>query len=119
MGRFCESTYEETFLRLLEENGWEYTYGEDQTSKLFMRSAEFLSNGEVREIETRADLKRELSQRESGGVFVCTIQKFSEGAGLINERGNIICFSDEAHRTQLGVGSKLEIVAEFKSVLHA
>ena len=87
---------------------------QDQTSKLFMRSAEFLSNGEVREIETRADLKRELSQRESGGVFVCTIQKFSEGAGLINERGNIICFSDEAHRTQLGVGSKLEIVEKGK-----
>ena len=82
---------------------------EDQTTKLFVRSVEFLSNGEVREIESRSDLKKELSSRESGGVFICTIQKFSEGTGLVNERGNIICFSDEAHRTQLGVGSKLQI----------
>ena len=83
---------------------------QDQTSKLFVRSAEFLSNGEVREIESRSDLRTELSHRESGGVFICTIQKFSEGAGLINGRSNIVCFSDEAHRSQLGVGSKLEIV---------
>ena len=83
---------------------------QDQTAKLFIRSAEFLSSGEVREIETRADLKEELSHRESGGIFICTIQKFSEGTGLVNDRGNIICFSDEAHRTQLGVGSKLAIV---------
>ena len=87
---------------------------QDQTSKLFMRSVEFLSNGEVREIESRADLQKELSSRESGGVFVCTIQKFSEGAGLVNERSNIICFSDEAHRTQLGTGSRLEIVGDGK-----
>ena len=85
---------------------------QDQTSKLFMRSAEYLSNGEVREIESRTDLQRELSLRPSGGVFICTIQKFSEGTGLINERNNIICFSDEAHRSQLGVGSKLEIKDE-------
>ena len=85
---------------------------QDQTSKLFMRSAEYLSNGEVREIESRADLANELKVRESGGVFICTIQKFSEGTGLVNERSNIICFSDEAHRSQLGVGSKLQIVDE-------
>ena len=85
---------------------------QDQTSKLFMRSAEYLSNGEVREIESRTDLQRELSLRPSGGVFICTIQKFSEGTGLVNDRSNIICFSDEAHRSQLGVGSKLQIVDE-------
>ena len=25
MSKFCESTYEEAFVQLLEENGWEYT----------------------------------------------------------------------------------------------
>ncbi len=83
---------------------------QDQTSKLFMRSTEFLANGEVREIESRQDLIDELSLRKTGGVFICTIQKFSEGTGLVNGRGNIVCFSDEAHRSQLGVGSRLEIV---------
>ena len=31
---FYESEYEEAFLQLLEENGWEYTYGEDLHRKL-------------------------------------------------------------------------------------
>ena len=34
MSKFCESTYEEAFLQLLEGNGWEYTYGEDLHRKL-------------------------------------------------------------------------------------
>lgn len=81
-----------------------------QSVKLFENSTDFLCNGMVRKIEDRNDLKTELSQRESGGVFICTIQKFCEETGLINNRSNIICFSDEAHRTQTGVGSKLKIV---------
>lgn len=81
-----------------------------QSVKLFENSTDFLSNGIVRKIETRDDLKTELSNRESGGVFICTIQKFCEGTGLLSTRSNIICFSDEAHRTQTSVGSKLKIV---------
>ena len=81
-----------------------------QSVKLFENSTDFLSNGMVRKIEDRDDLKRELSQRESGGVFICTIQKFCGETGLLSNRSNIICFSDEAHRTQTSVGSKLKIV---------
>ncbi len=81
-----------------------------QSVKLFENSTDFLSNGMVRKIEDRDDLRRELSQRESGGVFICTIQKFCGETGLLSNRSNIICFSDEAHRTQTGVGSKLKIV---------
>jgi type I restriction enzyme R subunit len=45
---------------------------------------------------------------ESGGVFLTTIQKFCETTGLLSNRENIICISDEAHRTQTGVSSKLK-----------
>jgi len=45
---------------------------------------------------------------ESGGVYLTTIQKFCESTGLLSNRRNIICISDEAHRTQTGVGSKLK-----------
>ena len=34
MSKFCESTYEEAFIQLLEENGWEYTCGDDLHRKL-------------------------------------------------------------------------------------
>lgn len=81
-----------------------------QTGKLFVHSSDFLSNGYVRVIESREDLAKELSSRGSGGVFICTIQKFCESTGLLSDRSNIICFSDEAHRTQNNIGSKLKIV---------
>lgn len=81
-----------------------------QSVKLFENSTDFLSNGTVRKIEDREDLMHELSSRETGGVFICTIQKFCAETGLLSNRSNIICFSDEAHRTQTGVGSKLKIV---------
>lgn len=85
-----------------------------QTGKLFVNSSDFLSNGEVRVIDSREDLAKELSSRGSGGVFICTIQKFYESTGLLSERSNIICFSDEAHRTQNNIGSKLKISDNFE-----
>ncbi|MBR3587316.1 MAG: type I restriction endonuclease subunit R [Oscillospiraceae bacterium] len=76
-----------------------------QGAKLFTKSKEFLNLGEVSVVPNRRILREELSARESGGFYICTIQKFcdreDDKIGLINERANIICFSDEAHRTQL------------------
>ena len=83
---------------------------ESQTGKLFANSINFLSNGQVRTFDSREDLGRELSLREQGGVYITTIQKFSSETGLLSERSNIICISDEAHRTQNNTGSKLRIV---------
>ena len=72
---------------------------------LFTKSEEFLCLGEVFKIPTRKRLRQELGARPSGGFYICTIQKFCDRGddkiGLINARSNIICFSDEAHRTQI------------------
>lgn len=80
-----------------------------QGAKLFTKSTEFLGLGEVSVVQSRKKLREELSLRDSGGFFICTIQKFcdrkDDPIGLVNERSNIICFSDEAHRTQIE-GSK-------------
>ena len=76
-----------------------------QGSKLFTKSKDFLNLGEVQVVRSRNALRQELGMRESGGFYICTIQKFcdreDDKIGLINNRANIICFSDEAHRTQL------------------
>lgn len=80
-----------------------------QAGKLFLRSEEFLSLGAAKIIADRDDLKAELSIRESGGFFICTIQKFCEDIGELNIRKNIICFSDEAHRTQVRLNKQLKI----------
>lgn len=80
-----------------------------QAGKLFLRSEEFLSLGAAKVISDRTELKTELSLRKSGGFFICTIQKFCEDIGELNTRKNIICFSDEAHRTQIRLNKQLKI----------
>ncbi len=83
-----------------------------QAGKLFLHSEEFLSLGAAKIIADRENLKRELSIRESGGFFICTIQKFCEEIGELNTRKNIICFSDEAHRTQVRLNTQLKVKDE-------
>ena len=87
-----------------------------QGAKLFTKSKEFLNLGEVSVVPSRAALRQELGQRESGGFYICTIQKFcdrkDDPIGLINGRTNIICFSDEAHRTQLAHSKKIQFSKE-------
>ena len=79
-----------------------------QTSELFVTATKYLHESDVRSIESRADLESTLKNRPSGGVYVTTIQKFCESTGLLSDRSNIICISDEAHRTQTSTGSKLK-----------
>lgn len=81
-----------------------------QASELFATAQHYLKEDEnhLRSIESRKDLQNVLSTTESGGVYITTIQKFCETTGLLSPRYNIICISDEAHRTQTGTGAKLK-----------
>ena len=83
-----------------------------QGAKLFTKSKEFLNLGEVRVVPSRSVLRQELGARKSGGFNICTIQKFcdrkDDKIGLINNRANIICFSDEAHRTQIEHANRIK-----------
>ena len=83
-----------------------------QGAKLFTKSTEFLNLGEVSVVKNRKQLREELGARQSGGFYICTIQKFvdrkDDPIGLINDRANIICFSDEAHRTQIEHSKKIQ-----------
>ncbi len=83
-----------------------------QGAKLFTKSKEFLNLGEVSIVKNRAHLRQELAARQSGGFYICTIQKFcdrkDDKIGLINDRRNIICFSDEAHRSQIEHSKKIQ-----------
>ena len=63
-------------------------------------------------------MKQELKNRASGGVYLTTIQKFSEDIKLLSERSNIICISDEAHRSQNNLDEKLVINEEKGIVEH-
>lgn len=79
-----------------------------QTSELFVTAKHYLHQEDVRSIESRDDLEKTLRDKPSGGVYITTIQKFCEKIGLLSNRSNIICISDEAHRTQTNIGLKLK-----------
>lgn len=79
-----------------------------QTSELFVTATKYLHEEDVRSIESRDDMEKTMKDRPSGGVYITTIQKFCEKTGLLSKRSNIICISDEAHRTQTSIGAKLK-----------
>lgn len=87
-----------------------------QGAKLFTKSTEFLSLGEVSVVKDRNHLRTELRARGTGGFYICTIQKFcdrkEDKIGLINDRADIICFSDEAHRTQLDHARRIKFTKD-------
>lgn len=85
---------------------------DSQTSELFVTAKQYLHESDVKSIEDRTDLKNTLANKPSGGVYITTIQKFCESIGELSDRTNIICISDEAHRTQTGIGSKLKITEQ-------
>lgn len=82
---------------------------DNQLAKQFLNAKEFIGDNVVMQVESRDDLKALLNNRTAGGVFLTTIQKFEENTGLLSERANIICISDEAHRSQAGLGQKTTI----------
>ena len=82
---------------------------DDQLSRLLLNAKQFVGDSVIEQVESREDLKAKLQGRTSGGVFLTTIQKFSKDINLLSNRANIICISDEAHRTQTNLEEKLAI----------
>ena len=85
---------------------------DDQLSKQFVSSKEYIGDNSVVSIETREQLRTELQGRTSGGVYLTTVQKFTEDTQLLTDRENVICISDEAHRSQVNLDQKVVIRAE-------
>lgn len=82
---------------------------DDQLSKQFIASKKYIGDETVVSIESRDKLREALQGRESGGVYLTTIQKFTEDTNLLTDRANVICISDEAHRSQINLDQKLRI----------
>ena len=78
-----------------------------QLSEQFGKAKTFIGDDCVVEVESRAKLREHLQGRTSGGVFLTTIHKFTEDTQLLSERANIICISDEAHRSQTNLSQQV------------
>ena len=85
---------------------------DDQLSLLFLNSKRFIGDKAVLEMDSRETLKTTLEDTPSGGVYLTTIQKFAEEFGELSTRQNIICISDEAHRTSNNLDMKLVVKSD-------
>lgn len=82
---------------------------DDQLSETFEASKEYLVDKNTMNVPTREVLNQKVRGVTSGGVFLMTVQKFDENVKLLSDRNNIICISDEAHRTQVNLDATLKI----------
>ena len=85
---------------------------DDQLSSQLLSATSFIGDSMIKQVESRSKLGEYLQGRTSGGVFLTTIQKFAETTGLLSDRANIICISDEAHRSQTGIQQELTITED-------
>lgn len=89
---------------------------DDQLFETFANCSQLLRQVPV-QIDSRSNLIEELKNRQSGGVFFTTIQKFlpeeySNTFDILSQRRNIIVIADEAHRTQYGFDAKVKYIKD-------
>lgn len=82
---------------------------DDQLSMQFTNAKKFIGDNTVMSVESRTNLRELIQGRQSGGVFLTTIHKFTEDTQLLSNRTNIICISDEAHRSQINLDQKIKV----------
>lgn len=82
---------------------------DDQLSGQFINAKTYIGDDTIQSVESRAELRELLQGRASGGVFLTTIHKFTEDIELLTERTNVICISDEAHRSQTNLDQKVRV----------
>ncbi|MBS5888722.1 MAG: type I restriction endonuclease subunit R [Clostridium sp.] len=85
---------------------------DDQLSSTFEASKEYLIDRNTLNVASREELNEKVKGVTSGGIFLMTVQKFDENVKLLSNRDNIICISDEAHRTQVNLDATLKIDEE-------
>jgi type I restriction enzyme R subunit len=85
---------------------------DDQLSGLFTGGKGYIGDESVISVESRDHLRELMKGRNSGGVFLTTIHKFTEDTERLTERTNVICISDEAHRSQVNLDQKLKITED-------
>ncbi|MBD2810596.1 type I restriction endonuclease subunit R [Xenorhabdus sp. Vera] len=82
---------------------------DEQLSRQFCNATKYIGDDTIVSVKNREDLREKLAGCNSGGVFLTTIHKFTEDTELLSERNNIICISDEAHRSQINLDQKVLI----------
>ena len=82
---------------------------DDQLSQQFGNAKGYIGDNSIETVTSRTHLRELLKGRNSGGLFLTTIHKFTEDTELLTDRCNVICISDEAHRSQVNLDQKITV----------
>ncbi|MEI6893828.1 MAG: type I restriction endonuclease subunit R [Colwellia sp.] len=85
---------------------------DDQLSQQFGNAKGYIGDNTIVTVTSRTHLRELLKNRNSGGLFLTTIHKFTEDTELLTDRCNVICISDEAHRSQVNLDQKIVLDTE-------
>src|SRR5690554_4180399 len=85
---------------------------DDQLTGEFTNDKGFNGDNVTQSVTRRKDIREKLKDRNSGGVFLTTIHKFNEDTELLTERTNVVCISDEAHRSQINLDQKITVTED-------
>jgi len=82
---------------------------DDQLSQQFGKAKTYIGDNTIETVTSRSHLRDLLAGRNSGALFLTTIHKFTEDTQLLTDRTNVICISDEAHRSQINLDQKVTV----------
>jgi type I restriction enzyme R subunit len=85
---------------------------DSQLSQQFSSAKGYIGDEGVISVESRENLRSRLKGKNSGGVFLTTIHKFTQDTELLTDRTNVICISDEAHRSQINLDQKVKVTTK-------
>jgi len=85
---------------------------DDQLSQQFGNAKNYIGDNTIETVTSRSHLRELLAGRNSGGLFLTTIHKFTEDTQLLTDRCNVICISDEAHRSQVNLDQKITVTEQ-------
>ncbi|WHQ37493.1 type I restriction endonuclease subunit R [Spiroplasma sp. SV19] len=69
-----------------------------QLADTFINSKKYLGQ-EPERIESIKELKEKLNNKRQNGIYLSTIQKFTDEIGVLSTRDDILIIADEAHRS--------------------
>ncbi len=72
---------------------------DDQLYKRFCEASATYLYLEPKKIDSRTGLKEILSDDDDFGIYMTTIQKFTEDTNVLSKKDNVIIIADEAHRS--------------------
>ena len=77
-----------------------------------MQCQNYIGDNTVVPVTSRDDLRENQPVATAAASSLTTIHKFTEDTELLSGRSNIICISDEAHRSQVNLDQKVIVDKE-------